>query len=483
MDRVVCAVDVGTSAIRASFVTPDGRVLRQARTEREAGEGTARLDPRALWNQFCSTLRQLTDGLVGVRIISLAIAGHVGHVFVDDHGDPVGEAGGWGDDRGLRGASGDGRFWQPSDAMLATMGRPAPTGGAVPALWWLRENRPEEFSRIRCVLSPKDYLVLKLTDVPATDHTTAAYYLASDVAAGEWSSEVLEGAGLPARVFPEQREAASVAGAVSVDAAASTGLPPGLPVAAGAPDGSVGVLAVLGVGESSAIADIAGTTDLLARVVGRRDHGFDRAVTNPFIRSGTWSVGGPTGMTGGAVTRWASVLGFEHVADAERRLAGELKTMPPGAGGVLAYPCLTGGRFPRWNPRERGRIWGLDDQHTAANIVQAVQEAAAFVVREALEAMTRPGEEASVHVAGGVARSPRLLQLRADAWGREVTAVAEVDVTSKGAALIAWASAGEPTGDWPALATTTYQPRDDVRPLYDEVYGRWLEATAPAASA
>ncbi|WP_133916146.1 xylulokinase [Streptomyces sp. NBC_00582] len=475
---VVCAVDIGTSAVRAALVTRGGRRLVEARSGRGPDEGAETFDAELLWEGLCDVLRRLSAEGPRADVRCLAIAGHVGQVPVDERGRPLGRAGGWADSRGVHELA---HGWpDPADALRVT-GRPAVTGGAVPLLCRLREEEPVLHERTRWVLAPKDFLVLRLTGAAATDPTSAAYTLGSDVTRRAWDPALLAVTGKGTRHFPPQHAATDIVGAVTPPAAEATGLPAGLPVAAGGPDGTVGAAAVAG-GAVGAVVDVAGTTDVLTRVIASPDERPAAAVLNPYLTPDLWTCGGATGMTGGALAHWVRLLGLGDPATALRRLEPTLRALPPGSDGLSLSPLLTGSRFPGWNPNERGRLWGLGEHHTPAHVLHAAQEAASYVVRQAVDTlMADLAHDSAVVLTGGPSRSPALAQLRADVLGRPVLAATEADATLHGAALLALVAAGlEP--DLPTAQAHTaprlhrYTPRDAIAASYERLYREWLGA-------
>lgn len=238
------------------------------------------------------------------------MAGHIGAVAVDAGGAAVAPAGGWADDRGLESAA--------MAARCGPAGRPVPTGGGLALLRWPRSQS----TTARWLLSPKDFLVHRLTGEAATDRTSAAYTMAFDVRRSGWAADL----GADAAYFPPVHPATAVVGRVTTAAAERTGLPAGLPILAGGPDGTVGVAAVAGTG-TGVIVDVAGTTDVIARLHAE-PHTAPDAILNPYLVEGLWTVGGPTGMTGGAVAALAGLTGGDPgLAD-----AGDL---PAGSDGLL----------------------------------------------------------------------------------------------------------------------------------------------------
>ncbi|MEV5440540.1 FGGY-family carbohydrate kinase [Streptomyces sp. NPDC052682] len=477
-DDVVCAVDVGTSAVRAALVSAEGRRLCHAREERGPDEGAETFDAELLWDGLCRVLRRITSQAPArCRPRCLAVAGHVGQVLVDERCRPLGRAGGWADSRGVREVA---ARWPDAAAALRPAGRPAVTGGAVPLLHWLKDNEPSLHRRVRWVLSPKDFLVLRLTGTAATDVTSAAYTLGSDVTRRVWDPDLLAVGGKGPEHFPPQHAATDVVGTVTRAAAGATGLPSGLPVAAGGPDGTVGAAAVAG-SAPGAVVDVAGTTDVLTRVITSPGQRPAAAVLNPFLVAGLWTCGGATGMTGGAVAHWARLLGLGDAATALERLGPQMRALPPGSAGLSMSPLLTGSRFPDWNQQERGGLWGLGEHHGAAHILRAAQESAAYVVRQAVDTLLAgeaPGPP--VLLTGGPSRSLDVAQLRADVLGRPVHTSAEADASLHGAALLALVAAGlEP--DLPTAQARTrpavrrFAPRAALTARYDTLYRQWQQ--------
>ncbi|GAA5159038.1 xylulokinase [Amycolatopsis dongchuanensis] len=427
MSGHVAAVDVGTSAVRAAIVRADGRTIAHARVERTSSVGGELYDPDALVAEVNAALRAVADAPAPDAVV---VSAHIGAVVVDADARPIVPGGGWADRRGL-----DALLAAP-DALRARIraasGRPQLTGGALALLLSLTGD---ERRRARAVLSPKDHLVAALTDELATDTIDAAYTLASDGATGRWCEDVIAELGLDPGLFPPQLAPTATVGGLTAAAAAATGLPAGTPVLSGGPDGSVGIALLLGT-SSEAVADVAGTTDVVGRLLpgdrGTADVGAG-VVLNPSALPGRVVAGGATGLTGGAVAHWRGLVGA--VAD------DVLDAVPPGADGLRVLPAMTGERFPRWRSDAAGGLAGQRPSHGPAHLLRAAQEAAAFTVREGIDVLD-PGGELPVVFAGGSARSEAVARLRADVWGRPVRVAGDPDVTLRGAAALGLVGVG-----------------------------------------
>ena len=479
MAELVLAIDVGSSAVRAALVDPTGRVLASQRQSRPDSLSGITFDAALLWDQVKDAVTALPVDLRR-SAVGLAIAGHIGTVFTDEDFEPVAHGLGWADTSGVDllaqglGAS--------TSAALSTIGRAALTGGPAAAALALRQRGMGGFAQVRRILSPKDYLIGRLTGVAITDHTSAAYFGLSDVRERAWSAWLLDALDIDAALLPQQVTSTAIVGTLSSAVAASLGLPEALTVIAGGPDGSMGAAYVLA-GRGNAIADVAGTTDVLVRPVASPDGAPAEAMLNPYILGG-WAAGGATGMTGGALNRWAVLLGETDAASALARFGDDLATLGPGADGLIVRPTLSGSRFPRWNPTEVGLVAGQLDSHGPAHFLRAVVEGASYVVREGVDLLA-PDSGVEVVLAGGAARSPLLAQLRADVLGRAVRVCAEPDVSLMGAALIAMVGSGiHSTAEEAANAMdegwTVLEPDAAAAARYDDLFGQWRLATTPA---
>lgn len=472
------AIDAGSSCTRVVLLSTDGRTLASA----SAAPPTGRARPGvlaadSLWRQVVELIRKLpVSGVVGI-----GVAAQLGVVLVDESGQALDDALLWPDGRAVREAE---ELEDRLGRLRGLLGRPVSAElPACKAAWWQR-HRPAAFGAARWLLSLKDFLVMRLTRTAVTDETHASYSGWFDVAARAYSKGLIDRGGVAAHLLPPVRGAAERAGTVHEEVARELGLPAGATVAVGAPDGAVGAFGT-GAVRSGVTVDVAGTTDVLLSVVAepRRDPS-QRAVLNAYLLPDTWCVGGPTGMTGGAVEWVSRVLGFASAADAFERLGAEAMALPVGAEGVSFGPALSGSRFPTWNGTERGMFAGLEPHHGAHHLLRAAHEAAAFVVLDGIEAVRSAGATVGeITIAGGVARRPELARLRSRIWNLPVR-VAAGEATTIGAAMLAGMAAGlfaDATQAASALAAPAMlvSPRDGGRDIA-AAHSRW-QATTEAA--
>lgn len=470
-EALVLAVDIGTSAVRSAAVDGGGAIVATTRVERADPSAGTRFDVERLWLDLVQSIVRLPADARS-RIRAIGIAGHVGTVFTDAAGRPVEEGRGWADSSGvdlLTVAAGD-----DLPELLAETGRMSPAGGAGSAYLDLRATRPEAAADVARVLTPKDVLILRLTGRAVTDRTSAAYSGLSAIDDSSWSPRMLALTGLDASALPEVFASDAPVGTLLPDVAADLGLDPGVVVVAGTTDGSAGAALVLR-DRTGLVADIAGTTDVLLRLVPSPADAPAGAIVNPYPLGG-FSAGGPTGATGAAFSRWAALLGFSDLSLATAYLAERLDAIGPGADGILLDPSMSGARFPHWRPERAGAVVGQHEHHGPEHLLLAAAEGAAHIVRDAVDTLD-PSGAATLVLAGGVARSRELAQLRADVIGRPIEVCEQPDVSLLGAALLALRGSG---GDDRAFGAderrSTVQPDPARAETYAALHVVWREA-------
>ena len=435
------AIDAGSSRTRVTLLSAKGEALAvtAAKTPSLIDGPGAVLSAEALWQQVVRLVRQVRPA--DCDLAGIAVAAQLGAVLVDESGAALSDALLWPD---RRAAAHVGELKQRLGAAANGLGRPV--SAELPAckvLWWA-EHAPDALERARWVLSLKDYLVMRLTGVAVTDETHASYTGLFDVAAREYGDDIVCRSGIDRSVLPPVRGAAAPAGELVASAAGELGVTPGVCVAVGCPDGTAGALGAGAVGPGVTV-DVAGTTDVLLSVVNQpRWHRGGGAILNAYALAGQWAVGGPTGMTGGALEWVSRLLGFESAAEAFARLGAEVLALPVGADGLSFDPALSGSRFPAWNSAESGVITGLHSHHSAAHLLRAAHEGAAFSVGEGIDALRSAGYRVDeVVIVGGVATQPQLVRMRSELWAVPVRVLdGGQEATTVGTAMLAGLACG-----------------------------------------
>jgi xylulokinase len=443
---LVLGLDVSTTATKAILVDEEGAVRGIGSAEYPYATPQPRWseqDPDLWWTGTQAAVRAAlaNAGVDGGDVSAVGLAGQMhGAVLLDAADRPVRPAILWNDQRteaecdAIREALG-------FERLVAITGNDALTGFTAPKLLWVRQHEPSAWERVAHVLLPKDYVRLLLTGAHAIDKADGAGTILFDLAARDWSSEVLATLDLDPGLLPRTWEGPDVTGEVTAAAAELTGLRPGTPVVAGAGDqagNAVGVGAItpgvvaLSLGTSGVV--FAATDRPIVEPRGRV-HAFCHAVPD------RWHLMSVMLSAAGSL-RWyrdalAPGIGFDQ-------LVGEAAAVAPGSDGLWFLPYLTGERSPHPDPNARGAFVGLTVAHERRHLTRAVLEGVAYGLRDGLDLMLGAGMPAPsvVRASGGGLASELWRQILADVLGVAIAGVGTTEGAAYGAALLAAPAGG-----------------------------------------
>jgi xylulokinase len=443
---LVLGIDVSTTATKAILLDAHGTVRGIGTAEYAYATprpGWSEQDPTLWWDGGVTAIRAALAraGIGGDAVSAIGLTGQMhGAVLLDAADRPVRPAILWNDQR--TGAECDAiREAVGPERLIAVTGNDALTGFTAPKLLWVRRHEPEAWAEVAHVLLPKDYFRLGLTGEHAIDKADGAGTLLFDLAARDWSPEVLAALELDPALFPTTFEGPMRTGTLSAAAASATGLRAGTPVVAGGGDQSAnavgtGVLdpgsAALSVGTSGVV--FAATDAPLVEPHGRV-HAFCHAVPD------RWHLMSVMLSAAGSL-RWFRDALAPGVAFGD--LVEEAADVPAGSDGIVFLPYLTGERSPHPDPSARGAFIGLTVSHARAHMTRAVLEGVAYGLRDGLDLMRAAGIPAPVQVraSGGGTASRLWRQILADVLDVELVGTGTTEGAAYGAALLAAPASG-----------------------------------------
>lgn len=333
----------------------------------------------------------------------------------------------------------------------------------------LRDHQPDRFARIAHVLACKDWLRFCLTGRIATDLTEASTSF-TDVATQGYAPDIpdLFGLGALSGALPPVLAPAGIAGHVTPEAAALTGLIAGTPVAAGLHDVTASALGAGG-HRAGTVAIVAGTYSI-NETVSQAPRVDERWFCRNGLALGEWN---------NMAISPASAANYDWFLDtlcgAERREAEaagrafhaeiipEIEAAMARPSTALFHPFLFGS--PMGAEASAG-FFGLRGWQDRGDMLRAVIEGIAFNHRIHVDALRDGFAPQAARLTGGISRSPLFAQLFADALAMPVSVSATDEAAAWGAALCAGAAVGlydDPRADPRDMAAlvTTYSPDPD----------------------
>jgi xylulokinase len=469
---LLLGIDISTTGAKALLTDGAGRVVASASMPLALSTPRplwSEQNPKDWWQAIAASIRRALDdaNATGSDVAAIGLTGQMhGLVLLDERGDVLRPAILWNDQR--CGAECDLIRQRVGKARLIRLtGNDALTGFTAPKIVWVQRHEPEIFSRARAVLLPKDYVRYKLTGAMAMDKADGSGTMLFDLAARDWSAELLAELEIPRPWMPPTYEGPQVTGEVTPEAAAATGLRAGTPVMAGGGDqaaGAVGVGAVkagvvsLVLGTSGVV--FASTDAPLTEAQGRL-HAFCHAAP------GRWHMMGVMLSAAGSLQWYRDTLAPEAGFD---ELVAEATNAPAGSAGLVFLPYLTGERTPYPDPLARGAWVGLTVRHQRAHLTRAVLEGVAFGLKDGFALLQGAGLGAveQVRVSGGGAKSRLWRQILADVLNVELVTVNTTEGAAYGAALLAGVGAGV----WPDVdmaCAQTIKTENAVAPNAEDV--------------
>lgn len=489
-------VDIGTYESKGVLTTTSGQVIRtevRPHTLSIPRQGWAEHDAeRDWWGDFCSITRALIDGS-GISPNDVAAVGcsSIGPDMlpVDIECRPMRPAVLYGIDTRATCEIASLEELLGAENIFRRCGASLSTQSVGPKILWLKNNEPEIYERAHRFVGGTTFLVARLTGRYVIDHYSAAsYHPLYDAAAAAWADDLARPI-VETERLPEILWTTDVAGTVTREAAARTGLAQGTPVIAGTIDAAAEAVSV-GVVKPGQMMLMYGTTLFMVEVLGRRVN--DRRLWSaPYLFPGTHAL--MAGMsTTGALTRWFRdnfapdlVLAEQQGgANAYSVLSAEAANVKPGAEGLITLPYFSGERTPIMDPEARGVIFGLTLAHTRAHVYRSVMESSGYGIRHHLDVLESIGAAPEMlRAVGGGTKSADWMQIVSDICGRAQEIPSVTIGAAFGDAFLAGLGAGvlssyQQISEWVRdIAPVNPQPAATAayRPFYDtylELYCR-----------
>lgn len=474
MSELLLGLDIGTSSSKGVLVTTDGTLVARAERQHTLSiprPGWAEHDAIAIWwDDAVSLLRELTSVATG-PIVALGASG-IGPCFVPvDAADfPLRAAILYGIDTRATAEISELTARYGADRILSRGGSALTSQAVGPKLLWLQRHEPEVWHQTRRIFMASSYLVRRLTGAYVLDHHSASQCdPLYDMALADWSRDWAVDIA-PEIEFPKLLWPAEVAGHVTAEAAAVTGLPAGIPMVAGTIDAWAEAASV-GVRRPGDTMLMYGTTMFIVEVV-------DRLLPDRTI----WATAGvepgsrtlAAGMsTSGALTGWfRQLVGMPSF----ETLVTEASAVPAGSHGLVVLPYFAGERTPIFDADARGLILGLTLEHTRGHIYRALLESTGYGIRHILAAFLEAGSPPRRLVAvGGGTKGGLWTRIVSDITGITQEVPAVTIGAAYGDARFAGIGAGlvEPDSDWSQVAQVI-TPDPAHRRTYDEIYDAYL---------
>ena len=271
----------------------------------------------------------------------------------------------------------------------------------------------------------------------------------------------------------------TVLGPITEEAAAATGIPPGIPYIVTGSDKMCETFGLSCTASDTAAISL-GTLSSI-QVPSRRFFTMQTvlppfpSLTGDYLNEfqtyrGFWLVSWFKEQFGQQEIAEAEKLGVH----AERLLDEQLNSVPPGCEGLIMQPTLTPDAV---TPHARGVFLGLTEVHTRMHFYRAIVEGVSFILYDGLKHLEKAGktEVMRAFIAGGGSNSPYICQIVADVSGLPIYRIQTDEACGLGSSILAFVTMGVFPDIDAALKAMVHEkdhfdPDPETHQLYKRMY-------------
>ena len=450
MSRFVMALDQGTTSSRAILFDRDGAVVAADQHEfpqHFPKPGWVEHDPEEIWDSQLRAARGAlrAAGVTGQDVAAIGITNQreTALVWERESGESVYPAIVW-QSRQTASICDALRARGLEDEVRARTGLVIDayfSGTKVRFILDAVEGLQERAERGELAFGTVDsWLIHKLTKgrVHATERSNASRTLLYNIHSCEWDERMLEALRIPAAMLPEVRDSSGVFGVADPEWLGAE-----IPIAGVAGDQQAalfgqgctargqakntygtGCFLLMNTGSEAVASETGLVTTIAWGLDGKVDYALEGSV-----------------FVAGAAVQWLrDGLGIIENASESEALARSVDD----TGGVYLVPAFVGLGAPYWDERARGTIVGITRGTTRAHLVRAALESIAYQTRDVVECLQRDAGLVleSLRVDGGASQNEFLMQFQADVLGIPVERPTDLEISARGAALLAGLGVG-----------------------------------------
>ncbi|MGX5087620.1 FGGY-family carbohydrate kinase [Enterobacter sp. UPMP2052] len=436
-------IDCGGTYLKAGLYNSQGRevyIERRAVATLSPHAGYAERDMYALWQHCHATVARLlkNSGVDGEQIKGVGISAQGKGLFLLDKRDqPLGNAMLSSDRRALEIV----QRWQQDgipEKLYPHTRQTLWTGHPVSLLRWVKENEPQRYQQIGCVMMAHDYLRWCLTDVKGCEESNISESNLYNMQTGRYDPQLTRWLGIDEidGALPPIVGSAEICGEITAQAAALTGLAAGTPVVGGLFD-VVSTAICAGLHDEHTLNAVMGTWAVTSGIAnGIRDNEPFPYVYGRYVHPQHYIVHEASPTSSGNLEWLTAQWGDMSFDEINRAVA----SLPKAGSEVIFLPFLYGSNA---GLEMTSGFYGMQALHTRAHLLQAVYEGVVFShmthLNRLLERFT---QVRALRVTGGPAHSDVWMQMLADVSGLAIELPQVEETGCSGAALAALVGTG-----------------------------------------
>ena len=467
-------IDLGTSSVKLLLLGDEGicNIVSREYPVSYKKPGWSEQNPEDWWSETIEGIKELTKDIDKSQVKSLSFGGQMhGLVILDENDNVIRPAILWNDTRTQK----------ETDYLNNVMGKKrlvdltgniAFAGFTAPKIMWVKNNEPENFSKISKIMLPKDYIAYKLTGNHCTDLSDASGMLLLDVEHRGWSKEMLEITGVKEEQLPKLYESYEVVGTIKKDIAYELGFN-NVKVIAGAGDNAASALGTGTVNNGDCNISL-GTSGTVFVSSDSYKADYDNAIHNFCHSNGKYHYMACM-LSAASCNKWW----LENIIGTDDYISAYSNYNSLGENTVFFLPYLMGERSPLNDSEIRGMFYGMSMSTTRQDMSVAILEGVAFALRQNIDIIKSMGINIKKsRICGGGTKNRLWLEIIANVLNINLEVPVNQEGASYGAALLAVKGCSEEEYNKfmsNIKISSVIKPNKDIVKKYDEKYKQFIK--------
>jgi xylulokinase len=489
---IALGIDSGTQSTKTiALDTESGKILATAAQPYGLIEGLPpghlEQDPQLWVDAMTATVREVLEKL-GTRkadVTAIGVSGQQhGFVPLDKKNRPIRPAKLWCDTSTVEQCEQFAAEFGGAEGLIKLAGNAILPGYTAPKILWLKQNEPKNYKALETVLLPHDYLNLHLTGERSMEYGDASGTGLMDVRTRTWCDPLIEFIDPDLReCLPELTSSRRPLGLLRESLRAEWGLEKSPVVSTGGGDNMLGAIGTGNVnpGAVSVSLGTSGTVFAFSREPVIDPEGEIAAFCDSTDR---WLPLACTMNVTVATELVRKMFGWKH-----EELEAQVSSAPPGAGGLLFLPYLTGERTPNL-PNGSGVFHGLNPENMKpANLARATMEGVTMGIGYGVARFRELGiKPEEIRLTGGGSKSAVWRQICANVFGVPTVCLQSAEGAALGAAIQGAFAAHAANGDSATFRdlcarivkldeSTRAEPDPDCREMYARLLAKQGDLT------
>lgn len=484
--KYLVGIDNGGTFSKAAIFDEEGKQISVASISTETitpKPGYTERDMMKLWNANIQAIKTVIEqsNINPLHIVGVSLSGHGKGLYMIGHdGKPV--------CHGI--ISTDSRAWKQvekwnqdgtQEKVYEKTYQEILASQPVSLLAWFQENKPELIKRTKYIFAVKDYIRFMITGQAYGEYTDFSGANLINLNSKEYDIELLKYFGLEEIYdkLPPLKNSSDICGYVSKQVSEVTGLPEGIPVAAGMFDVDACGIAT-GLSDEEQLCMIAGTWSINEFIAKSPITNGTVALNSMFCIPGYYLIEESSPTSAGNAEWFINNL-MSYEKEDEKRNGKSIydvtnewaESIEPQDNNIIFLPFLNGSNE---DPLGKATFIGLTAYHNKKHMLRGVYEGVVFShlshVKKLLINRQLPK---SIRLSGGAANSNVWVQIFADVLQIPIDVIEDKELGAQGAAMAAGIAAGIYEDYQDAVKRTvkiskTFFPRTEYKEIYEKKY-------------